>query len=218
MSARGAMIAKVHLGAKDLRLDDETRRDLMARVTGKRSAADCTDDELDAVLAEYRARGWTPTVKLGGKPARKGPAPARRAAADHKVAGKARAMWISLHQLGVVRSPSEASLEAFARRQLGVAALQWADQGVGYRLIEAMKAMADRAGWDQDLTGIPPRNHLKTLMRRLALRQAAILKEAGMSHPPIGELAGGEVEALRPLIAEMGVGVRAARALLGAGD
>lgn len=212
------MLAKVHLGAKDLGLNDDTRRDLLERVTGFRSAADCTDDQLDAVLAEYRARGWAPTVVKGGKPARVGAAPTRRARADHPVAGKARALWISLYQLGVVRNPSEASLEAFARRQLGVAALQWADQSMGYRLIEALKAIAERHGWPQDLVGIPPRNHLKALMRRLALRQAAILAAAGLSHPPISDLAGGQVETLRPLIAEMGVGVRAARALLGADD
>jgi phage gp16-like protein len=209
VSARGAMIAKVHLGAKDLRLDEDTRRDLMERVTGKRSAADCTDDELDAVLAEYRARGWSPTVVRGGKPARNGPAPARRAAADHPVALKARAMWISLYDLGVVRNSSEAALEAFARRQLGVAALQWADQSMGYRLIEALKAMAERAGWPQDLTGHPPRNHLRVLIRRLAVRQAEILAAAGQPHPPRGDLAGGQIEALRPLIATMGAAVRA---------
>lgn len=213
------MLAKVHMGAKDLGLDDDVRRDLMARVTGGlRSAADCTDDQLDAVLNAYRELGWSPTVVKGGKPARQGPAPTRRARADHPMAGKARAMWISLHHLGVVRNSSESALEAFARRQLGVAALQWADQGVGYRLIEALKGIAERAGWAQGLDGIPPRNHLRTLMRRLALRQAAILAKVGLSHPPIEDLAGGQVEALRPLIAEMGVGVRAARALLGTDD
>lgn len=169
MTARNSMIAKVHLGAKQLRMDDDTRRDLMARVTGgKRSAADCSDAELDAVLKEYAARGWTPTVITGGK-ARK-PGPARRpgrAAADSPIARKARAMWISLHQLGVVRNPSEAALEAFAQRQLGVVALQWADQGVAYRLIEALKKMAERAGWRQDVGDLQGAEAVDLLKARL---------------------------------------------------
>lgn len=151
--ARRGMIAKVHLGAKELGLAEGDRRDLMELVTGKRSAADCSDDELDAILANYRSKGWTPTVLGGGRPAqmRTMGMPYKRPAADHPVARKARAMWISLYQLGVVQNRSEAALEAFARRQLKVEALSWADQSQGFRLIEALKAMAERAGWSQDV-------------------------------------------------------------------
>ncbi len=63
-------------------------------------------------------------------------------------------MWISLHQLGVVRDPSEAALERFGARQLGVERLAWAGGSEGYRLIEALKAMAQRAGWDQATPGL----------------------------------------------------------------
>ena len=152
--ARRGMIAKVHLGAKELGLNEDSRRDLMQRVTGKRSAADCSDGELDAILADYRTKGWKPTALGGGRPARpagQAATPYRRPAADHPVARKARALWISLHQLGVVSNRSEKALEAFARRQLKVEALQWADQSQGFRLIEALKAMAERAGWSQDV-------------------------------------------------------------------
>lgn len=65
------------------------------------------------------------------------------------MARKARALWISLYHLGVVRSPSEASLEAFAKRQLGCERLVWAQQSHAYRLIEALKDMAERNGWKQ---------------------------------------------------------------------
>lgn len=176
---RRSMIAKVHLGAKELGLDEALRRDLMQRVTGQRSAADCSDAQLDAVLKEYRARGWTPTVLGGGNPARPAaPAgvPARRAKADHPVARKARAMWISLHRLGVVQNPSERALEAFAKRQLKVDALQWADQGQGFRLIEALKAMAQRAGWEQDVGDLRGEEAGQLLQRRLD----ALIAERGL--------------------------------------
>ncbi|HVY35592.1 MAG TPA: phage protein GemA/Gp16 family protein, partial [Caulobacteraceae bacterium] len=69
--------------------------------------------------------------------------------------------------------PSEHALEAFAKRQLGVDAMQWADQSMGYRLIEALKAMAERAGWSQDLTGVHPALHVQVLKARLGAAIAA---------------------------------------------
>jgi hypothetical protein len=65
------------------------------------------------------------------------------------MARKARALWISLYHLGAVRSRDEKALEAFAKRQLGCERLVWADQSQGFRLIEALKAMADKHGWSQ---------------------------------------------------------------------
>lgn len=174
--ARRSMIAKVHLGAKQLGLDEETRRALMERVAGHRSAADCTDRQLGAILDEYKRRGWTPSVIRGGRPPRPEGEPVRRQAADHPVARKARALWISLHRLGVVSNPSERALEAFAKRQLKVDRLQWADQGKGYRLIEALKAMAERAGWSQDVGDLEGEEAGQLLQRRLE----QLLEERGL--------------------------------------
>ncbi len=148
-AARRAMLAKVHIARKELRLQEPEYRAMLVRITGHESAGDCTVAQLGAVLDELKAKGWKPTVFVNRN---KQTQPARRpgrAPADHPVARKARALWISLHQLGVVREPSEHALEAFAKRQLGVDAMQWADQSLGYRLIEALKAMAERAGWSQ---------------------------------------------------------------------
>lgn len=174
-SDRRALLAKIHLGAKELGLAEDTRRDVLEKITGHRSSADCSDRELIMVLAHYRSLGWTPTgaakPRMGAVPVRK----PSRTAAQHPVAKKARAMWISLHQLGVVREPSEAALEAFGKRQLGVDRLQWADQGQGFRLIEALKQMAERVGWSQDLAGIKAERQVWTLKARLVNRQLEIL-------------------------------------------
>lgn len=187
-AARRAMLAKVHLAAKELGLDEETRRDVLERVTGHRSAGDCTDAQLDQVLGEFKRQGWKPKVVQGGKAREARPSNAVRRASDSPMAKKARAMWISLHQLGVVRDPSERALEAFGKRQLGVETLHWADESQGYRLIEALKQMAERAGWSQDLAGVPPRLHVWTLKLRLV---CALLK--ALERPPV---TGGTVEGL----------------------
>ena len=142
---RRGMLAKVHIAKQQLRMVDDDYRAVLLRVAGRVSAADLTDRELVDVLAEFERLGFTAKAK------RPGPKPA-----DHPLARKARALWISLGHLGAIDDPSESALEAFARRQLGCAKMQWADQRLGYRLIEALKGMADRHGWSQDLAGVKP--------------------------------------------------------------
>jgi phage gp16-like protein len=161
---RHAAIAKVKIAAKELALPDDVYRAMLERITGRTSAADCTEDQLGEVLDEMKAKGWKPRVVQGG---RKGPR-AKAGPAQSPVARKARAMWISLHQLGEVRDPSERALEAFAKRQLGVERLNWAAASESNALIEALKAMADRAGWGQDLSGVPAVQHVAVLKARLA--------------------------------------------------
>ncbi|QQQ17769.1 regulatory protein GemA [Brevundimonas vitis] len=175
--SRARAIAKVKIAAKQLGLDDATYRAMLSRITGQDSAAKCTEAQLGRVLDEMKAKGWK-----ASKPAARSErsASSTRHAAKQAVsplALKARAMWISLHQLGEVRDPSEAALEAFARRQLGVDRLQWAVPSQGAALIEALKAMAERAGWSQDTTGLAPDERLPVLKARLA--ELIAQREAG---------------------------------------
>ena len=198
---RRAMLAKVHLAAKELGLDDDARRDLMARVAGgKRSSADCTDAQLDLVLAEFRRLGWAPKPKTA-QPA------ARSKARPSPFEGKAKAMWTSLWNLGAVRNGGVRSLEAFGKRQLGVDRFAWADQSQGYRLIEALKAMAEREGWSQDVSGLRPERQVWSLKARLVQRQAQLL-----GRPPF-IIAGFTERDLDQLAAANGPAVRAARGI-----
>ncbi|EGW52122.1 hypothetical protein HMPREF1022_00905 [Desulfovibrio sp. 6_1_46AFAA] len=57
---RKGLIASVKIAQKDMALDDATYRDLLQSVTGYDSAAKCTVPQLKAMLAEFRAKGWTP--------------------------------------------------------------------------------------------------------------------------------------------------------------
>lgn len=166
---RRALIAKVKVGQKALGLDEDSYRDLLERETGRRSAGDCSLDQLRTVVARMVLLGFQPTTARNPQPGRYARASnlggARRA--DSAVARKARALWISLHQLGVIDNPSEQALEAFGRRQLGVAKLQWADASHSDGLIEALKAMAERAGWSQDVRGVPAKERGAVLQARL---------------------------------------------------
>lgn len=138
-----ALLGKVHVAKKMLGLTDDDYRAILLEETGHLSAKDCSAAQLTRVVERFKKRGFADKPK---SPAGKA---AQRRPADSPMAKKARAMWISLHQLGAIDNPAEPALEAFARGQLKCTAMQWADQSQAYKLIEALKAMAERHGWSQ---------------------------------------------------------------------
>lgn len=158
---RRSLMGKAHLSAKELGQMEDDRRAVLFRVVGKTSLADCSDAEIVAFLGEQERLGWKaqPTKKAGFSKA-----------ADHPAAMKARALWISLGHLGAIDDSSEAALEAFGRRQLKCERLQWANQGQMFKLIEALKAIALRHGWD----ATPPA-HATNAAHGLKLVKVALL-------------------------------------------
>lgn len=168
---RRALIAKVKIAAKELGICDDDYRAILLRVTGKSSSTACSEHELVAIVEEFKRQGWQATPKK-----------AVTRAADHPAANKARALWISLHQLGAIDDAAEAALEIFARRQLGCLKLQWADQGQMFKLIEALKAMAERHGWDQSTANTNNGSHvIRVLKVRLLTAILEKLKAKGFA-------------------------------------
>ena len=58
MESRKSLMAKIHIAQKDLGLDEDIYRAMLFNLTGKISAASCTDRQLVAVIAALRKRGW----------------------------------------------------------------------------------------------------------------------------------------------------------------
>lgn len=165
--SRRVLIAKVKIAVKDLDMADDDYRHLLFKTTGQMSAADCTEQQLQAMIVQLKQRGFTPKL-------------ARGRSANHPGAGKARALWISLYHLGAIHNGSEQALEAFAARQLKCERLQWADQGQVYKLIEALKAIAERNGWSQSTTDMTPTQALREIKRQLVLAIMAKLVAADL--------------------------------------
>lgn len=135
---RRRLLAGVHAAAKAAGLDEAAYRAMLNGRTGKDSAAKCTDAELAGVLAHLnRAKGGAPG--------------ARRRQADGPMAGKIRALWWSLHHLGVVRDPSDKALGAYLRRVAKVDALAWLSVAQARTVVEGLKDWATRdagVAWD----------------------------------------------------------------------
>ena len=129
-SARNPRLAKVHIARKELRLDDETYRALLLRVTGQASSGGCSDLQLDAVLEEFKRLGWVPQQKgrpLSGKPHVR----------------KIFALWTQLTPY--LRNSGREALRAFVQRQTGVADPEWLDGAQANKVTEALKAWLKRA-------------------------------------------------------------------------
>lgn len=162
---RRAMIAKINIARNQLVMNEDDYRQGLFDATGRTSLKDCSEPQLERMLGWLGAKGFQAMPKKGS--------------AQHPMAKKARALWISLYQLGAVRNPSEAALEAFAKRQLGCERLVWARQSDAFRLIEALKAMAERSGWRQTQVGTGKVLAPRELQSHLCQVILAKLKAAG---------------------------------------
>lgn len=149
MTAR--LIRLVHVGARELGLDDDTRRDLQLTVTGKASLAAMTEGEIGRVVDALKARGFRPSAgPAGGKGGTKG---MRRPAAPRGDLRFAHVLWSKLARAGAVDQAGAAGLNAFVRARFGAA---WGAEPIDVdtlrdgrkiaTLLEALKAMCRRAG------------------------------------------------------------------------
>lgn len=149
---RRALLAAVHTAAKDKGLDEDTRRDKIELVTGgKRSAADCTDVELRKVLDAIN----------GAK------RPSGRKPAESTIARKARALWMSMHDLGLVEDRSESALRAWVKRQYKVDDIAFVRPSDGFAIVEGLKKWATRGGVNWAEYKDPRRCVLAAQWRRL---------------------------------------------------
>ena len=125
-------------------VDEDDRKALVLRVTGKASLGDCAPDEVRAVLE------W---VKGG-----RGQAHKRYRAnnlSDHPTVAarqkKILALWLVLYDLAIMEDNSDAALNAFIRRHSRVDTLRWLNVRQADRMIDRLKAMiGDRVtlSWD----------------------------------------------------------------------
>ena len=141
---RRTELAKIHMAALRLGMDtaDQSEgseyRSLLWSTARVHSAAaldwrgrKLVLDHLDGLL---KARG----IKLTSNKA------TRPLAVDPQ-SRKLRAMWIEMHQLGIIKNPAESALCAFVKRETGVAALQWLKPYQASRVIEILKQWKLRA-------------------------------------------------------------------------
>ncbi|MHC8342281.1 gp16 family protein [Pseudomonas sp. RT6P73] len=130
-------IKLIHVARRELRMDDDTYRLMLAGMKGldgATSTADLSVPNLVKVLEQLKQRGFKVRPNSAGK----------RPKAKDEQSKKIRSLWLTLHDLGAVRDPSEEALANFVLNMTKVSALQWLNTGQASRVIENLKQWQSR--------------------------------------------------------------------------
>lgn len=151
MSAVLTLKRMIHVGCRELGLDEETRRGLQLIATGKTSMSDMTEADLRQVVDALKQRGFKPygsTYYTARKGKAKGHAAAPRA--DLRFV---HVLWRQLGEAGALKRPGRDGLNAFIRSRfegkwqsvpIDIDALR--DAGQINDVTRALKDMCRRAG------------------------------------------------------------------------
>jgi len=141
---KAAEIKKIQIAKRQLALDDDIYRDIIREASGGKTESSTGLDWRGrrAVLERMTELGFV------AKPAKKaGPVGERsrtRRLADDPQSKMLRAMWIELHQAGIVRDPSETALANFGKRLTRKDVLQWYSDRDVTVVKQALKQMLER--------------------------------------------------------------------------
>ncbi|MBA1302729.1 MULTISPECIES: gp16 family protein [Pseudomonas] len=126
------LIKLIHVARRELRMDADTYRLMLAGMKGlggATSTAELSVPNLLSVLEQLKQKGFKVRPNKAGK----------RPLADDDQSKKIRSLWLTLHDLGEVRDPSEAALAKFVLSMTRVSALQWLSTAQASRVIEYLK-------------------------------------------------------------------------------
>ncbi|WP_270831382.1 gp16 family protein [Aeromonas sp. QDB03] len=135
------LLTLVHVGRRELGLDDEDYRALLESVTGSRSAKGLKAAQLEAVVTAMKGLGFK--VK-GNTTGRRSPPSAAHVQAPE--VRKLRAIWITMNNDGLLHDGSEDALGSFIRRMtananggVGINRAEWLTSIQAERVLEALK-------------------------------------------------------------------------------
>lgn len=128
------LLAKIHIAKAQLNLDDDQYRDIVRRVTGKDSAAQCRYSQLVDLINEFKSLGWKTEKKKAF----------RRAPSDG--IKKIYALWGKLQALGAVQLTDKTALDAFVKKYTGIDSVQWLQPAQQQKIIEILKQWIKRIG------------------------------------------------------------------------
>lgn len=122
-----AMLAKIHIGKKELGLSDPEYRALLARIGRVESARDLSEKAAAAVIAEFKRLGWVPRES-------------KRPPAERAEIRKIYALWGALHPGPLDRE----ALRKWVRGRFGVSAPEFLKPPIAREAIEQLKAWQRR--------------------------------------------------------------------------
>ena len=130
-------LASIHVKKKQLGLEEDDYRNLLQRVTGKRSSKDLSSTERFRVIQEMDRLGAPKHAK----------APKKKSQLEGRYAPVLKALWLTAYNLGIVSDRRDAALVKFVERQTGISHVAWVkDAGDAAKAIEGLKKWVEREG------------------------------------------------------------------------
>lgn len=136
MNNRNHLIKLIHIGKRELALDDDTYRALLTTNGGHPSCSQMNIKQLEMVLTVMERQGFKRAVKRRLSP--------KSGKAKHAQIDKVRAIWITMYHQGIVRDRSEAALDTYIFRMTGVNHVGWLDSKQASMVLEALKRWTTR--------------------------------------------------------------------------
>jgi len=134
---RNRLVQLVHVGKATMSLSDDAYRALLEGITGKKSCADMTGRQLEAVLRAMRRSGFAQLPERVR--------PEEQGTASPGQLEYVKGMW---HKCA--RNKSDAALLAFVDRIAGVKSLRFLTAHTAQKVILALRDMMAKAGFDPD--------------------------------------------------------------------
>ena len=132
-------IIKIHIAIHQLGLADNEYRKILAELfrlpKAKLSSKNLTPIQAARLLRHFQSMGWAPKQQQS--------LPGMAIPGDGQ-SKKIQALWIILHQAGVVKDGTDRALLAFVKRMTGKDHLKWCDGQDKHKIIEALKDWAKR--------------------------------------------------------------------------
>jgi len=119
----------IHVGRSQLGWSEEVYRDVLYRITGKSSAANCNADQLQRVIDYMKSQGFKPLGKHGRRP---------------HVAERSEDLLRKIEALLAEAGRPWSYAESMAKRMFSRQAIEWLTDNELYKLMQALAVDANR--------------------------------------------------------------------------
>lgn len=151
--ARRGELAKIHIAKKDLALDDDSYRQVIANIGKAKSgsSADLSSLGRARVLQHFISKGWKPRHKASNRASKRSTQSGDVLASDN-IVRMIRSIWIQMADAGVITNRDESSLRAWVRsttrryhpQHAGYSAPEFLPGWVAQKVVEHIKSWARR--------------------------------------------------------------------------
>lgn len=147
---RDREIKLIHVGRRELGLDEETYRAMLEQVAGVKSSKDLDAQGRKKVLDHMKVKGFKVKSKAAAKPSKNEESPQYR---------KIQALWSELARAGAVHTNTEAAIRVYIKRISGVADFAFCNNAQVAVIIETLKKWRDRVAADPAAATVSEAGH-----------------------------------------------------------